>query len=63
MQHLLRSFDPVRGLVCGSWGEASPDVEKLPAALAHIGAQEARKYMLRRTQCALQQVPVNSEGP
>lgn len=36
-QH-LRSFDPVRGLVFGAWGEASPDVEKLLTALAHIGA-------------------------
>ena len=36
-QH-LRGFDPVRGLVFGAWGEASPDAEKLLTALAHIGA-------------------------
>ena len=44
----LRTFDPVRGLVFGSWGEASPDVHQLVTALSvagkrrhysHIGAE------------------------
>ena len=34
----LRSYDPVRGLVFGTWGEASPDVERLLSALCRVGA-------------------------
>ena len=34
----LRTFDPVRGLVFGTWGEASPDVERLLAAFCRAGA-------------------------
>ena len=34
----LQSFDPVMGLVFGSWGEASPDVERLLSWLAREGA-------------------------
>ena len=34
----LRSYDPVRGLVFGSWGEASPDTERLLSALCRVGA-------------------------
>ena len=29
METKLRTYDPVRGLVFGAWGEASPDVERL----------------------------------
>ena len=35
----LRTFDPVRGLVFGAWGEASPDVERLLSAFCRSGAQ------------------------
>ena len=34
----LRTFDPVRGIVFGAWGEASPDTERLLARLASTGA-------------------------
>ncbi len=34
----LRTFDPVRGLVFGAWGEASPDVERLLTAFCQSGA-------------------------
>ena len=35
----LRAFEPVRGIVFGAWGEASPSVSKLLTLLAHIGAE------------------------
>ena len=35
----LRTYDPVRGLVFGAWGEASPDVERLLHHFASSGAQ------------------------
>jgi hypothetical protein len=38
VEEKLRSFEPVRGLVFGAWGEASPDVEKLLSAVAGVGA-------------------------
>ena len=38
VQLKLRTFEPVRGLVFGAWGETSPDTEKLLTVLAHIGA-------------------------
>ena len=31
-------YDPVRGLVFGTWGEASPDTERLLSALCRAGA-------------------------
>jgi hypothetical protein len=34
----LRTYDPVRGLVFGAWGEASPDVERLLTAFSRAGA-------------------------
>ena len=34
----LQSFEAVRGLVFGAWGECSPDVEKLLSWLAGVGA-------------------------
>ena len=34
----LRTFEPVRGLVFGAWGEASPQAESLLGALAEVGA-------------------------
>ena len=34
----LRSFDDVRGIVFGAWGEASPEVEELMMILARTGA-------------------------
>ena len=38
VEQKLRSFEPVRGLVFGAWGEASPAVERLLSALAEVGA-------------------------
>ena len=38
VEQKLRTFDPVRGLVFGAWGEASPDTETLLPALARAGA-------------------------
>ena len=35
----LRSFEPVRGLVFGAWGEASPAAAKLLTLMAQCGAQ------------------------
>ena len=35
----LRSFEPVRGLVFGAWGEASPATHKLLSVMAQCGAQ------------------------
>ena len=29
VEHKLRAYDPARGLVFGSWGEGSPDVDRL----------------------------------
>ncbi len=34
----LRTYDPVRGLVFGAWGEGSPDVERLLSAFCRVGA-------------------------
>ena len=41
----LRTFDPVHGLVFGSWGEASPDVHRLLSSLAAAGAQRHYRRM------------------
>ena len=38
VEQKLRTFEPVRGIVFGAWGEASPDVEYLLSALASAGA-------------------------
>ena len=38
VEQKLRTYEPVRGLVFGAWGEASPDVEKVLTALADAGA-------------------------
>ncbi len=35
----LRTYDPVRGLVFGAWGEASPDVGRLLSVCATSGAE------------------------
>ena len=37
VERKLRSFGEVRGLVFGTWAEASPDVERLLGTLADIG--------------------------
>ena len=39
METKLRTYDPVRGLVFGAWGEASPDVERLLSVFAATGAE------------------------
>ena len=41
----LQSFDPVRGLVFGAWGEASPDTERLLTMLARKGASHHWRQM------------------
>ena len=38
VERRLRNFDPVRGLVFGTWGEGSSDVHKLIGILAEFGA-------------------------
>ena len=38
VSHQLQTYDRVRGLVFGSWAEASPDVEQLLGTLARQGA-------------------------
>ena len=38
----LRTSDSMRGLVFGSWGEASPDVHQLVSCLAETGARRIR---------------------
>ncbi len=41
----LRAYDPVRGLVFGAWGEASPDVERLLTVFATRGADRHWREM------------------
>ena len=43
----LRTFDPVRGLVFGAWGEGSPDVERLLTAFSRTGAARHWREMQR----------------
>ena len=45
VEEKLRSFDPVRGIVFGAWGEASPDVERLLSAVAEVGATRRWRSM------------------
>ena len=44
----LRTFDPVKGLVFGAWGEASPDVHRLLDVAAAVGAARHARGMLVR---------------
>jgi len=39
VERKLQTYEPVRGIVFGAWAEASPDTEKLLAAMAQTGAQ------------------------
>ena len=55
MEAKLRTFDPVRGIVFGAWGEASPDVDRLIRAFARIGA--SRHWRTMRTPS-----PVEAQG-
>ena len=41
----LRTLGPVRGLVFGSWGEASPDTHILLDAIVAVGARRHRRAM------------------
>ena len=41
----LETFEPVRGLVFGAWGEASPCVHQLLAIMARTGAQHHWRAM------------------
>ena len=43
----LRTYDPVRGIVFGAWGEASPLAERLLSACAQAGA--ARHWLEMRS--------------
>ena len=45
VERRLQSYEPVRGLVFGAWGEASPVVSKLLSAMAHAGAQRHWRSM------------------
>ena len=45
VERLLQTYEPVRGLVFGAWGEASPVVEKLLSALAMTGAERHWRAM------------------
>ena len=38
IQARLHTYDPVRGLVFGTWGEGSPNTERLLAMFARAGA-------------------------
>ena len=48
----LRTFDPVRGIVFGAWGEASPDTERLLSAMAVSGAN--RHWLEMRSRSPLE---------
>ena len=41
----LRTFDPVRGIVFGTWGEASPEVERLVHIFSSSGAAKHWRSM------------------
>jgi len=41
----LRTYDPVRGLVFGAFGEASPDVERLLSVFCRTGAMQHWRHM------------------
>ena len=45
VERKLRTYDPVRGLVFGSWGEGSPDVDRLIGILADTGARRHWRAM------------------
>ena len=46
----LRTFDPVRGIVFGTWGEASPGTERLLTAFCHVGAARHWRTMRAESQ-------------
>ena len=43
----LRTFEPLRGLVFGAWGEGSPDAERLLTAFSRAGAARHWREMQR----------------
>ena len=45
VENKLRSYDPVRGLVFGAWGEGSPEVDRLIGMLAHVGSRRHWRSM------------------
>ena len=49
METRLRTFEPVRGLVFGSWAEASSHVEMLLTVLAACGAERHWRGMRARS--------------
>ena len=48
VQRKLCTFDAVRGLVFGAWGEASPDVHRLLTSLAGVGTVHHYRSMRAR---------------
>ena len=48
VERKLRSYDPVRGLVFGAWGEASSDVDRLLRLCAESGATRHWRGMRAR---------------
>ena len=50
VEQRLRTYDPVRGLVFGSWGEASPDVTQLLGHIAAKGVLRHRRTMRARNE-------------
>ena len=49
VENKLRSYDPVRGLVFGAWGEGSPEVDRLIGMLAHVGSRRHWRSMQARS--------------
>jgi hypothetical protein len=56
VEAILRTYDPVRGLVFGAWGEASPDVERLLTAFSRSGAAHHWQTMQVATPASAQGV-------
>ena len=56
VKNKLRSYDPMRGLVFGAWGEGSPEVDRLIGMLAHIGSRRHWRSMQARSADEAQQV-------
>ena len=48
VERKLRTYDPVRGLVFGSWGEGSPAVDRLIGILADTGSRRHWRAMRSR---------------
>ena len=49
MENKLCSYDPVRGLVFGAWGEGPPEVDHLIGMLARVGSRRHWRSMQARS--------------